>query len=287
MQEFFAHLGRAGEGNDAHARIVQHRADDLAGGARGNDVDDASRHAGFLQDRHQSEHGERRIGRGLEHDRAAGGERRPDLACRHRGREIPRRHQHRDAGRLMVHQHARPRRKCDRILPDVAHRFLGEPAEELRGVSDFAAQIRQRLAVLDGDELGQPLGVARSARTTCAGSRHARAVSCRPNRERRRWRRRARLWRPRPWRWRPRRLCSRWRDRSHRSGRRRRIFATCRRSTDRSERWREDCRTWHTFFLGFARNCCTTISSQVFYARKSNDKCKLSGSSKQVVKITF
>src|SRR5262249_19878172 len=34
------------------------------------------------------------------------------------------------------------------------------PAEELGGRGDLAARIGQRLAVLDGDELGEPLGVA-------------------------------------------------------------------------------------------------------------------------------
>ena len=36
-----------------------------------------------------------------------------------------------------------------RISPDIAHRLLGEPAEEFRGIGDLAARIRQRLAVLD------------------------------------------------------------------------------------------------------------------------------------------
>ena len=100
---------------------MQHRAHDLAGGARGQDVDDARRHAGFLEDRHQRQHGERRVGGGLEHHRAAGGKRRADLARGHRGGEIPRRDQHGDAGRLVVHQDARARRRRDRILADIAH----------------------------------------------------------------------------------------------------------------------------------------------------------------------
>src|SRR5580704_15549629 len=41
-----------------------------------------------------------------------------------------------------------------------AGKFLGVPAEEFRRVSDFAARVGQRLAVLDGDELCQPFGVA-------------------------------------------------------------------------------------------------------------------------------
>ena len=42
----------------------------------------------------------------------------------------------------------------------VAHRLFGVPAKELGRVGDLAARVRQRLAVLDGDQLGEPLGVA-------------------------------------------------------------------------------------------------------------------------------
>src|SRR5579863_9292572 len=43
---------------------------------------------------------------------------------------------------------------------DVTHCFLGVPAEELGGIGDFAARVRQCLAVLDGDQFRQPFGVA-------------------------------------------------------------------------------------------------------------------------------
>src|SRR5213076_190101 len=46
-------------------------------------LEEAGVPAGLLQDRHQRQHGERRIGGGLEHDRAAGRERGADLARRH------------------------------------------------------------------------------------------------------------------------------------------------------------------------------------------------------------
>ena len=62
--------------------------------ARGNDVDDAGGHAGFFEDRHQRQHGQRRVGGRLEHHGAAGGQRRADLAGGHRRREIPWRDQH-------------------------------------------------------------------------------------------------------------------------------------------------------------------------------------------------
>ena len=143
-----------------HTGIMQHRAHHLARRARRNDVDDARRNAGLFQDRHQRQHGQRRIGGGLEHHRAAGGERGADFARRHGGREIPRRHQHGDAGRLVLHEDAGAGGRRAGVLADIAHRFLGVPAEEFRGISDLAAGVGERLAVLDGDQLRQPLGVA-------------------------------------------------------------------------------------------------------------------------------
>ena len=66
------------------------------------------------------------------------------------------------------------------MLADIAHRLLGVPAEELGRIGDLAARVRQRLAVLDGDQLGEPLGVAHDQLDTpCAGSRRARAA-CAP-----------------------------------------------------------------------------------------------------------
>ena len=76
------------------------------------------RHAGLFQDRHQRQHGQRRVRGRLEHHRAAGGERRADLARRHRRRKIPRRHQHGDAGRLVLHEDAGAGGRRDRHLAD-------------------------------------------------------------------------------------------------------------------------------------------------------------------------
>ncbi len=129
-KQLAADLGRAGEGDDAHARVVQHRADHLAGRARGNDVDDAGRHARLFQDRHQRQHGQRRIGGGLEHDRAAGGERGTDLAGGHRGRENStaspaRRRRPACAARRCARRRtarATPRRYCARPLPRTSGR---------------------------------------------------------------------------------------------------------------------------------------------------------------------
>src|SRR5262249_23448006 len=61
---------------------------------------------------------------------------------------------------LGLPHHARAGGGGARALADGAHRLLRVPAEELGGISNFAARIRERLAVLDGDQLGEPLGVA-------------------------------------------------------------------------------------------------------------------------------
>src|SRR6185503_3755486 len=55
----------------------------LTTGPERRDVDDAGGNAGLLQHRHQRQHGQRRVGGGLEHHRATGGERRADLAGGH------------------------------------------------------------------------------------------------------------------------------------------------------------------------------------------------------------
>src|SRR5258707_386480 len=55
---------------------------------------------------------------------------------------------------------ARARGRRYRNLADVAHGFLGVPAEELGGIGDLAARVRQRLAVLQRDEFGEAFGVA-------------------------------------------------------------------------------------------------------------------------------
>jgi hypothetical protein len=47
-----------------------------------------------------------------------------------------------------------------RHLADIAHGFLGVPAEEFGGIGYLAARIGQRLAVLQRDQFGEALGVA-------------------------------------------------------------------------------------------------------------------------------
>ena len=53
-----------------------------------------------------------------------------------------------------------PEAGARRQRAEIAHRLLGVPAEEFGRIGDLAARIRQRLAVLDRDQLGEPFGVA-------------------------------------------------------------------------------------------------------------------------------
>ncbi len=124
-----ADLGRAGEGQLAHARIARQHAADLARGP-GDDVEDARRDAGARGELGERERGVGRLRRRLAHDRAAGGERGRDLAGDHRGREVPRRDRRDDADRLAQHEDALVRLVAgDHVAVD-ALRFLGEPLDE-------------------------------------------------------------------------------------------------------------------------------------------------------------
>ena len=98
---FLPTAGGPGEGELAQPRVVDDRLADAAGVGRGDDVEHAGRQADLLEQRGQGEHGEGGLGGGLDHHRAAGGDRGPDLAGAHREREVPGRdHQRRADGLL-------------------------------------------------------------------------------------------------------------------------------------------------------------------------------------------
>ena len=67
---------------------------------------------------------------------------------------------HGDAGRLVMREDAGAGGGRARDFADIAHGLFGIPAEEFGGISDLAARIRQRLAVLQRDQFGEALGVA-------------------------------------------------------------------------------------------------------------------------------
>ena len=59
-----------------------------------------------------------------------------------------------------MHKNAGARGRRAREAAEIAHGFLGVPAEEFGGVGDLAARVGKRLAVLDRHQRGEPFGVA-------------------------------------------------------------------------------------------------------------------------------
>ncbi|MNO80189.1 hypothetical protein D3C76_713860 [compost metagenome] len=103
----------------------------------------------------QGQGGERCFVGRLDHHAAAGGQGRTGLAGDHRGGEIPRRDRRADADALLDHQQALVRRRAGNHVAVDALAFLGEPLDEGGGVADFTQRFVQRLALLQGHQLGE------------------------------------------------------------------------------------------------------------------------------------
>lgn len=107
----------------------------------------------------QSKRSQRRLSRSLDNNRAARSQRRANLAGNHGSGEVPRRNQAAHANGLPLGDDAAV---GSTGLDDVAvdpGRLLGEPLEEVGGVGGLSSGIGQGLAVLQGDDLGDVLGV--------------------------------------------------------------------------------------------------------------------------------
>ena len=105
-------LGGAGERQLARARVLDQRPHRRARRGAGDHVfSTPAGRPGLLEDLGQREHRQRRELRRLHHHRAAGGDRRADLAGAHRHREVPGGDHQARADRLAHHQHA-ARRRC-------------------------------------------------------------------------------------------------------------------------------------------------------------------------------
>ena len=105
----------------------------------------------------QRQRRERRLRRGLQHDRAAGGDRRAGLARDHRQREVPRRDARDDADRLLDDDDALVGLVAGNRVAVDALGFLAEPFEERRRVGDLAARLGERLPLLDRHQPRQVL----------------------------------------------------------------------------------------------------------------------------------
>jgi len=159
-----ADLGRAGERDLVDARMAYERGAG-AFAVAGDDVHRARREAGFHDQLGQAQRRERRFLGGLEHDRAAAGERRRDLPHRHQQREVPRDDRADDAD-CLAPRHGRvldAGREGDRHVERGAfdlRRPAGHVADPLRIRADLEhAREHQQLAVVQRFEARELLAV--------------------------------------------------------------------------------------------------------------------------------
>ena len=157
-----ANLGRARERDLVDVRVL-HQPIARRVTAAGDDVDHARREAGLSDEVRHAQRRQRGLLGGLEHQRAAGGERRRYLQRRHQEREVP-------GDDLGSHP--------DGLARDVAEHFAARQSQgvdhlatELRGPARHVTEVihgardidhrrkADRLTVVDGFELGELRGV--------------------------------------------------------------------------------------------------------------------------------
>jgi hypothetical protein len=153
-----AHLRGPRERQLAGPLVGEQRAHHLAGGRGGDHVEHAVGQPALAGDLGQPQGGQGCQGGGLDHRGAAGGERRTDLAGRHRQREVPRGDQQAGPHGAAGGQDAPVAAGRGQVAPVRAHRLLGVPPQELGAVGDLALRLLQRLAHLERDEQRQLVG---------------------------------------------------------------------------------------------------------------------------------
>ena len=150
--------GRAGEGDRAHRRRHGDRRADL-GGAAGDEIQHALRHAGGDKGLGQAIAAERRIRRRLEHDRVAGDQRRRDLARRDRHRKIPWRDHGHHAQRLALGVDDHVGIVVGKGLARERLALDGIEAQRLRRAQDFVLAQIERLALFPRQFRGEAIDV--------------------------------------------------------------------------------------------------------------------------------
>ena len=140
----------------------------MVGRVAGHDVDDAGREAGALGELGEGEGGERGLGARVDHHGAAGGECCGGLAGDHRGGEVPRRDQRRDAGRLAPELDLGVLQVRGDALDVRAVGLLGVELDEGGGVVDLAAGFGEGLALLAGHDAGEILAGGEDQRVPAA-----------------------------------------------------------------------------------------------------------------------
>ena len=168
LDDQLADLGRAGERDLVDVGMRGERG---AGGLAeaGDDVDDARREAGLHDQLAEAQRRERRLLGGLQHDGAAGGQRRRELPGRHQQREVPRDDLADDADRL-AHRVGVP--VAGRRQRDAARRsILRRPAAPCSGTCRPSPARRRRVRSLTGLPLSSDSSSANSS--ACCSSRSA------------------------------------------------------------------------------------------------------------------
>ena len=144
-----AHFGGAGEADEVDIGMLQERRAGV-GPVAENDVHDAARQAGFVENLHQIVGGERRIFGGLDDHRVAADQRGHRFPRRNRHREIPGRDQSRDADRR-AHGHGEFVGQLGRSgLAEQAAAFAGHEVGHVDGFLHVAARFGEDFAHLAG-----------------------------------------------------------------------------------------------------------------------------------------
>ena len=151
--KMLAHRYRAGEGNflddlrrDQVLRHVGRHAE--------YEIEHARRQPGIGEALHQFDGAARRFFRGLDDERAAGGQRAGDLADRRQRREIPRREGGDHADRLLQYHLAYALLAAGDDAAIGAAAFLGVPVDDVGGGEHLGARLDVNLALLLGLHLG-------------------------------------------------------------------------------------------------------------------------------------
>ena len=117
------------------------------------------RNAGLFGQRGHGQGRERRFRRRLDDARATSGQCRAGLAGDHRRREVPRGDRRDDANRLFADDDARIALVAGNGVAVDAFGFFGEPLDEAGGVEDFTLGFGQWLALFEGEDFGEGIGV--------------------------------------------------------------------------------------------------------------------------------
>ena len=143
-----AHLGAAGEGELADARVGEKHVRHRHGIGGRQHLEDVGGSAGLHPQLAETNRRQRRLLRGLQHHRASGRQRGRDLARHHRRGKIPGRHRIHGTHRLAHRKQPLVRGMARHDVAIRALGFFGIPLHEAGGVFHLAPRFGDRLAHL-------------------------------------------------------------------------------------------------------------------------------------------